>query len=451
MRKYQIVVQYLCIIALVIPSVTMADGYRATVLEYFSSWYAWPTSSNELFETVNGLCGYTNSQYPIWFCGEENLLMKKRGARWFDYSGGDLGTCTDPLYDVVVNIPNPDNVISVGYNMLAITFDGGNTWLRQELEDPNPGVARSVVYDTFNSCFIYCRDNGEVRYGGTNPPYGSWSLIDGTAAHSLRGVDAVYDGANNYTNAVAVGESGSIYYAEDYTCESSELIEASILPVTSYSFNAVSFEWYGSSGVAVGDNGIIYYSEDCGRSWQEATTSAAGYDLNDVSISEGIVQVVGDEGIIMRSETSDIHKWIFQESGTDLDLFALSNKCDVALLAAGEKYAMHSIVPKLNGMLIGIVLHDDEPQDELQIVSVFGTGATQLRYTPCESGEIQILIYDVSGRVVHESRHFTEIGTELILKFDLSSSNAGDLPNGLYTCLLREGNTYFTDSFVIVK
>ena len=448
MRKYRIVVLSFCILAMAIPSATMAGGYRATVLDG-PNWTPWDDRINELFETVNGLCSSTDTNDPIWFCGEGNLLMKKDGDDWYDYSGGSYGTCTDPLYDVAVNIDNPNNVVAVGYDMRAITFDGGNTWRRTCFFYPHPDVARSIVYDYTEECFLYCRDNGIVGYGGTsNPPFGTWFILD-YAWYPLRGVAAVLDLSNFYSIAVAVGNYGKIYYAEDYTSGFSELIEASVSPGTSDNFNAVDFCWTGSPGVAVGDNGTIYYSTDHGRSWLEVF-STISCNLHDVSFNSGIATAVGDNGVIVYAYTSNIDQWYYDVSNTDKDLFALSDQNDFSLIAAGEKYAMSSIRSGLDD-LHTTVLSEEEIQGALQVVSVYGTGAAQLRYTPHETEDIQIVLFDISGRVVHESRHSAEIGTEFLLEFDRFSSDAGGLPNGLYSCLLREGNTYFTDTFVISR
>lgn len=415
---------------------TAQAQYKARVLENFSPW---PILDNRLPYSAYGVAGSGGAGDPVWFCGENNMLMKKDGSTWYNYSGGHYGTCTDPLYDVAVNFDDPDNVISVGYDMRAITFDGGDNWEHLCFFGD---TERCIHYCTYEHYFVRGRDNGAMCFGGvSNPPFGDWWTCGNAGGNRINDITTVLDWSTSDTNVIAVCQNGSIYYVEDYTWNSIAQ-QATISPSTSSPFTGVTSSWLGDDCVAVTLGGDVYYSTDAGKNWSKSGYWFGGA-LRDVSIRSGVVYIVGDNGLAAYASLSNLNSWQQVNTGITEDLFAISEDIEYHFLQVGEKFPLFSPI----GSLDQSCSTDSPVCPEMRIGTDPNTQDLLLRYTPSGSGEIRLSIFDISGRMVQESLLSGNPGSEMTVSIT-SRLSAGNAPTGVYLCRLSEGNSAVTGRFV---
>ena len=159
------------------------------------------------------------------------------------------------------------------------------------------------------------------------------------------------------------------------------------------------------------------------------------------------VYVVGDNGTIYHAYTSYIDYWYMDTSNTNKDLYALNDRYDYYLRAAGEKYFALTPHRELVPLASGI----EDFNADLRLSNICGSSSVQLRFTPQQANNIAIVIYDVSGRILHESDYVAEIGSEMILNLEDFLPNFDQAPAGLYTCLVRDGNEFQAETFVLVR
>jgi len=409
--------------------------YKATVLQA-PGWTQLPHNQNRLFDDVYGVSD-ANSNNTIWFCGEDNLLMKKEGVVWYDYSHGQYGTCSDPLYDIAVNLEDPDVVCAVGYDMCARTWDGGQTWTRTCWIEYHTGT--SVTWDHHEENFVYCLDNGAILFGVDDIP---WEGITNPYNWPLNGIDTFLNWNTTEVDIAAVGDGGRIFYVDNYLDWGAQVEEATLSPVTSGKFNEVAFSDDGDHGVAVGNYGMIYYSTNYGRNWTGATTVCTSANLNDVRFDGSRVLAVGDNGTIIYAWTSNLNLWLNESTSTTKDLYTISEWYDLTLLACGEKMPTQAPLGLINS----------EDQQEERIIVSYDRSANQntLSYRPHESGEVNLSVYDVHGRMVSESNYFVEQGIELTIDFETTPS-LSQLPNGVYGIVIAQGEFTGTQKCVITN
>ena len=339
----------------------------------FSDWELTASgTSDDLLDIlfVNSNVGYA--------CGMNGTLVKttNSGQNWITQVTGT----SEFLTSLAVNPANTIEVFAAGNNGVILkTTNGGANWNIQNVgdlhndiifKDANTGIAAGLygqMYRTVN--------------GGTN-----WQVIDA--------------GIGSVTMNSLFASSNNIY------CSSSN---GKILRSTNNGSNWTNYQTPSSfafysiyfvndvTGYAVDNTGKVFKSSNSGVNWSQiSVNSGTKYTITRNGID---MFMCGVQGKILKSSNNGVN-WITQNTGTNIDFYAMQFVNQNVGFAAGEGGAIYRT--SNGGEPIGINIISSEVPQKYELTQNYPNPfnpATKFKFKIPGNSHVSIIIYDASGKI----------------------------------------------------
>ena len=374
----------------------------------------WYPETSPTLEDLNAVCFV--DELHGWAVGDLGVIIvtSDGGFNWYTQESG----ITENLYDV--DFVNLTTGWAVGANGAIInTANGGDDWNPQ-----TSGVTATL------SGVSFCDPNTGWAVGsGETILFSDNAGSNWTEQHSgvnhLHGVNCT-----DVDNATAVGDAGTILRTSDGGASWPGQSSGTIEQLSGVSMASQNIAW------AVGSNGTIVQTSNSGQSWK-TQTSGVLFDLTDVHfINMYIGWTVGTGGTILFSHSGG-EVWIMQPGGRTVE-----NIYGIHAVNIEEATAVASNGAVFSYGLPTAIEEESTLNPCVSQISVFPNpfhGYTTIGFSLNRSSDVEIYIFDLSGRLVGK----TDAGTlstgehSIQLYFD----EYGTLPAGIYNCVLRTENS----------
>ena len=199
-------------------------------------------------------------------------------------------------------IYEPGSCVEVTWNGQQLVETGGWGWVKLSSDRAATNYRAVFNYGFYayevqllpDEVVVYMDYNGELRFSSDGG--GSWTLPRSVPADPVGVVHQAFH-MSDTENGILVGSDGTIHVTDD-----GGLSWTAITPITDQDLRAVRY-LDGSRVLAVGDGGTILRSLDGGLTWAEEASGTTA-NLLDIAVSASTVIVVGEEGTILRYDSS---------------------------------------------------------------------------------------------------------------------------------------------------
>lgn len=355
----------------------------------------WSTQNSGVFDDLIG-CHFVNNTTG-WAVGQSGTIISttNAGTSWSSQTSGTTSTLRSVFF---IDASSGWAVGNGG--TIVYTANGGVSWSSQ-----NSGTTQNLN-DVFfvdankgwavgnHSTILATTDAGTTWSTQTLPYFGIYYDLQ-----------SVY--FNSATGGYAVGESGEV---ASTTSSGNSWNDSNIGTATFFG----SFISTSTQACLVGAVGTVYY-KSASSIWKTGTTNTTEA-LNAVSfIDEQNGWASGDNGTIINT-SDDGKNWATQSSGVTNHLY------DIAFTDASTGWAVGAggtIVHTSDGGVIPSV-KSYTSSTRLQAFPNPFTVSTVLEFENTDSEDLQLVIFDISGRTVQEHENIT--GNKVVIQRENLSS-----------------------------
>ncbi|MFP6645196.1 MAG: YCF48-related protein, partial [Candidatus Latescibacterota bacterium] len=249
------------------------------------------------------------------------------GATWVDETVGTLAGAPD----LRAVFSNGATIVAVGNDQagpesIIASGDRGATWVEITSALINENLSAGLFVNSTNVVAVSDEGGGEVLLSVDRGA--SWTLISPRASQELNAIDS------RSALVIAVGDAGSSEAIFRSVNSGVAWSEATSVSRVGNNFNDVTIA-SATNAVAVGQNGSIVLSTDSGDRWH--LSADAANNLNAVDSNAGHVVAVGDGGVISRNTNNGAKgSWSVVASGTVRNLNDVLFLTGAIVLAVGD-------------------------------------------------------------------------------------------------------------------
>ena len=253
------------------------------------------------------------------------------GATWVDETVGTLGGAPDlrAVFSngaTIVAVGNDQATVEGDPESIIASGDRGATWVEITSALINENLSAGLFVNSTNVVAVSDEGGGEVLLSVDRGA--SWTLITPRASQELNAIDS------RSALVIAVGDAGSSEAIFRSVNSGVVWSEATSVSRVGNNFNDVTIA-SATNAVAVGQNGSIVLSTDSGDRWH--LSADAANNLNAVDSNAGHVVAVGDGGVISRNTNNGAKgSWSVVASGTVRNLNDVLFLTGAIVLAVGD-------------------------------------------------------------------------------------------------------------------
>lgn len=389
----------------------------------FSQWVVRPSGHLDIIYSVS-FADLNNGMV----CGEAGRILKtvNGGMTWSQVNQNNtywLGG---------IDMINNTTACAVGYPQKILrTTNNGGTWSQQGGTNFIPYY--SVSFKDANTGLISGYVGTLLR---TTNAGQTWVQVAGTPQVSLNTVKFI--GGNN---AIVLGFYGLMMHSTDAGATFNNLSSGTTADLYGISFADAN------TGYVSGSNGTIIKTTDGGVSWEAQNTPVAN-TLNSISFADANTgNAVGFSSVILRT-TNGGAVWLQQLSpvaNTTYYGVQLTSPLTGVIVGGAGKI----LYTTTGGDPIGIEPISSEIPEHFSLSQNYPNPfnpVTYFDFTIAKTGSVNILIYDVEGRVAE-----TLCNGELVSGMYKAEWNASDYPSGVYFYRLNAGSFSETKKMILIK
>jgi len=253
------------------------------------------------------------------------------GSTWVDETVGTLGGAPDlrAVFSngaTIVAVGNDQATVEGDPESIIASGDRGATWVEITSALINENLSAGLFVNSTNVVAVSDEGGGEVLLSVDRGA--SWTLITPRASQELNAIDS------RSALVIAVGDAGSSEAIFRSVNSGVVWSEATSVSRVGNNFNDVTIA-SATNAVAVGQNGSIVLSTDSGDRWH--LSADAANNLNAVDSNAGHVVAVGDGGVISRNTNNGAKgSWSVVASGTVSNLNDVLFLTGAIVLAVGD-------------------------------------------------------------------------------------------------------------------
>ena len=310
------------------------------------------------------------------------------------------------------------------------TTSGGLNWSINTI--PGTVTINSFSFYDVNTGWAMATTSGstEKLYRTTNSG-NNWSEV-----YSFNQEIAEIKFVNQQTGWV-LGENGTIGRT---TNGGTTWQNAATLPGNLY---GISFP-VATTGFVCGTGGKIYRTTNSGQNWNLLSSGTAN-NLVDIHFSSDLNGLcVGESGTRLITSNGG-NTWVLQQEPLNVNI----NTCYMPTTINGYAAGSIGYISNFGGIVTGLNQTTNEIPENFRLHQNFPNPfnpTTQIVFEIPVSTNVNLKVYDVSGRVVSVLVNETLASGKFNIPYD-----ASELSSGIYFCVLQAGDFYRTNKMVLIK